>query len=132
MHLENTKNSEKKDLKSKATLGSLWGSSLIAALIPILCVLMGFKCLHLVGWTFLVAIPFIQGLVAVLLYTYSCSRTYMDCCCCVLVSFALIGIGLLLFMHWGIIVVTIVFLAWFLLAMIGGSLGYLIQKKALE
>jgi len=92
-------------------------------------IVLGVKALGTYGWGLFVALPFCHGLAAVLLYGYHRPRSYATCVGVSLLSMLLLGIGLFGFAIEGVICLIMAWPIAAVLALMGGSVGYLIQRR---
>ena len=82
------------------------------------------------GWGLFVALPFSLGLASVLLYGYHRPRDYAGCLLVSSLSILLLGGVLLAVAFEGIICLIMALPIGLVLAVLGGSVGYLIQSRA--
>lgn len=87
------------------------------------------KALGTYGWSLFVALPFCHGLAAVLLYGYHRPRSYATCLGVSVLSILLLGVALFGFAIEGIICLAMAWPIAATLAGMGGSIGYLIQRR---
>lgn len=90
---------------------------------------LGVKALGTYGWSLFVALPFCHGLAAVLLYGYHRSRSYATCLGVSVLSLVLLGVALFGFAIEGVICLAMAWPIAATLACMGGSVGYLIQRR---
>jgi hypothetical protein len=81
------------------------------------------------GWTLFLFLPFIQGILVVLLYSWSEQRTLKECLGIAFSAVMLWGLLLLLFAMEGVICLVMVLPLAVPLALLGGLVGYFIQRR---
>jgi hypothetical protein len=81
------------------------------------------------GWGLFVALPFCLGLGSVLLYSYHGPRSFASCLVVSLLSTVLLGAGLVLLALEGIVCLVMALPIALPLTMMGGVVGYLIQRR---
>src|SRR5712672_1132726 len=111
----------------RSQLGSALLSILLTSAIGLFFTLVGTTLLGSYGWSLFVALPFCLGLFAVLLHSYHGPRDYGTCMSVALLPVAIVGMALLLVAIEGLICVLMAAPLAFVLAWLGGSLGYYIQ-----
>ncbi|HLY63777.1 MAG TPA: hypothetical protein VKV95_23810 [Terriglobia bacterium] len=87
------------------------------------------KALGTYGWSLFVALPFCHGLAAVLIYGYHRPRSYGTCLGVSVLSIFILGVTLFGFAIEGIICLAMACPIAVTLACMGGSIGYLIQRR---
>jgi uncharacterized membrane protein YhaH (DUF805 family) len=109
------------------------GSAAMAILLTlpfeVAAIALGVKALGTYGWGLFVALPFCHGLAAVLIYGYHRPRSYATCVGVSILSMVLLGIGLFGFAIEGVICLMMAWPIAAVLAFMGGSVGYLIQRR---
>lgn len=81
------------------------------------------------GWGLFVALPFCLGLVSVLLYGYQRPRGYASCLLVSMLSVVLLGCTLVALAFEGVICVILAAPLALILAAIGATIGYVIQRR---
>lgn len=110
-------------------LGSAAMAVLLTLPFEVGAITMCVKALGTYGWSLFVALPFCHGLAAVLLYGYHRPRSYATCLGVSVLSILLLGIALFGFAIEGIICLAMAWPIAATLACMGGSIGYLIQRR---
>jgi hypothetical protein len=112
---------------------SAMGSAALAAFVTVvlgsLAAALGTEVLTRYGWGLFVALPFCLGLFSVLIYGYHGPRNFWSCMGVSLFSVALLGFALLALAIEGAICLAMAAPIGVVLAMIGGALGYFIQRR---
>src|SRR3984893_7751249 len=112
---------------------SNWGSAAVALLVTSVlggaATLLSVSVLGVYGWGLFVALPFCLGLFSVLLHGYHQPRNLSSCLVVACLSVALLGGLLLAFAVEGIICLFMAAPIALVLALMGGSIGYVIQQK---
>jgi hypothetical protein len=115
---------------------SNWGSAAIALLMSsvlgVAGVLLSVNVLAMYGWGLFVALPFCLGFFSVLLYGYHRPRSFGNCVGVATLSVVLLGLLLLGLAVEGVICLAMAAPIGLILALMGGSIGYLIQRKHWE
>jgi uncharacterized membrane protein YhaH (DUF805 family) len=115
---------------------SNWGSAAVALLVTSVlggaATLLSVRALGVYGWGLFVALPFCLGLFSVLLHGYHQPRNLSSCLVVACLSVALLGGLLLAFAVEGIICLFMAAPIALILALMGGSIGYVIQQKQWE
>ena len=108
------------------------GSAAVAALVAVpfgvAATVLATSVIERYGWGLFVALPFCIGLGAVLLYSYHRPHGYGACVGVASGSILLVGVALLAVAVEGAVCLAMAAPIGFLLAFMGGSLGYLIQR----
>lgn len=81
------------------------------------------------GWSLFVGLPFALGLVAAMLYGYHEERSMGDCITVAVVATILLAAGLMLFAIEGAICLIMAAPLAMLIAVFGGMLGYVLQRR---
>ncbi len=124
--------------RAKTLLGELIpesavGSALMAVVITVTLglamALLGTAVLGTYGWGLFVALPFCLGLFSVLLYGYHRPRSYSRCAAVACISVGMVAAGLVAFAIEGFICLAMAAPLALPLGMLGGSIGYLIQRR---
>lgn len=84
------------------------------------------------GWSLFVGLPFAMGLCSVLIYGYRQERSYLACLAVSLASVTILGLMLLAFAIEGILCLAMASPLGLMLAAMGGSVGYLIQRRPVQ
>jgi uncharacterized membrane protein YhaH (DUF805 family) len=112
---------------------SNWGSAAMALVISSVlgaaAVLLSVNVLAMYGWGLFVALPFCLGFFSVLLYGYHRPRSLGRCVVVASLSVVLLGLLLLSLAVEGVICLAMAAPIGLILALMGGSIGYLIQRK---
>jgi len=111
----------------QSQVGSALVSIALTSAIGLAVTLLGTSLIGSYGWSLFVALPFCLGLFAVLLHSYHGPRDYGTCMSIALLPVAIVGMALLLVAIEGLICVLMAAPLAFVLAWLGGSLGYYIQ-----
>lgn len=99
----------------------------LAAAVALLMTWFGTVALRGYGWALFVGLPFCMGFMAVLIYTHHETRGARECLMVANLTVILAGLGMLLFAMEGVICIIMAAPIAFVLASIGGTVGYLIQ-----
>ncbi len=110
-------------------LGSAAMGLLVTLVFGVAAVALGTKAFAIYGWGLFVALPFCQGLVSVLIYGYHRHRTFATCLIVSTLSTAFLGAALLALAIEGIICLAMAWPIALVLSIIGGSIGYAIQRR---
>jgi uncharacterized membrane protein YhaH (DUF805 family) len=112
---------------------SNWGSAAMALLITsalgAATTLLSVKVLATYGWGLFVALPFCLGFFSVLLHGYHRPRSLGGCLAVAILSVVLLGLLLLGLAIEGVICLAMAAPIGLILALMGGSVGYLIQQR---
>lgn len=107
------------------------GSAAMALLLPVplgvLATIFGTSFLGTYGWGVFVGLPFCLGLASVLLYGYHRERTYGSCLKVSCISVLLLGGALVALPIEGAICLVMAMPLGMILALMGGSIGYILQ-----
>jgi hypothetical protein len=110
-----------------------WGSAAVAlavtSIVGTLGTLLSVKGLNVYGIGLFVAMPFCLGLVSTLIYGYHKPRSFSSCLVVSCVSVALLGLVLLGIAVEGVICLLMAAPIGLILAMMGGALGYVLQRN---
>lgn len=110
-------------------VGSAAIAILLTALVGIAATALGTTVFTRYGWGLFVALPFCMGLGSVLIYGYHRPRSYPMCVGVSLISLLLIGGALLSVAIEGVVCLAMALPLAVPLAVMGGSLGYVIQRR---
>jgi hypothetical protein len=109
-----------------------FGSGAFALLFTIplglVCIWLGVKVFKEYGWAVFVVLPFVQGLVSVLIYSYRAPRTRPSCFKVAMFSIAFLGLATVIIAVEGLICVLMAAPLAALIALAGAELGYEIQS----
>jgi hypothetical protein len=112
---------------------SKWGSAVVAVIVTTtITVLMawgGIAVFKDYGWTIFVGLPFCLGFLSALLDSFHEERSLRRCFAVANSAVLLVGAGLLLFALEGVICLIMAAPIAFVVASIGGGLGYVVQKS---
>ena len=112
---------------------SNWGSAAMALVITSLlgaaATLFSVNVLAMYGWGLFVALPFCLGFFSVLLHGYHRPRSLRSCVAVASLSVVLLGLLLLGLAVEGVICLAMAAPIGLILALMGGSIGYLIQQR---
>jgi uncharacterized membrane protein YhaH (DUF805 family) len=111
----------------KSRAGSALVSIAITAAIGFGFTLLGTQVIATYGWGLFVGLPFCLGLFAVLMHSYRETRGYGECVTMAVLPVLVLGAILLLVAIEGIICILMAAPLALILALLGGSLGYIIQ-----
>jgi uncharacterized membrane protein YhaH (DUF805 family) len=111
----------------KSRAGSALVSIAITAAIGFGFTLLGTQVIATYGWGLFVGLPFCLGLFAVLMHSYREPRGYGECVAMAVLPVLMLGAILLLVAIEGIICILMAAPLALILALLGGSLGYIIQ-----
>jgi hypothetical protein len=110
-----------------------WNSALVAIIITatltILAAWGGIVVFQDYGWTIFVGLPFCLGFISALLDSFHEARSLRRCLAMANSAVVLVGIGLILFTLEGAICLIMAAPLAFIIASIGGGLGYVVQKS---
>lgn len=113
----------------KSLVGSALAAALIASLIGGAVVWTTIEIFKDYGWTVFVAVPFGMGLLAALLHGYHQPRSLMQCLAVSSTSAVFLGALLLAAAFEGIFCLFMAMPLGLILALIGGAIGYVIQRR---
>ena len=112
---------------------SNWGSAamalVISSLLGAVATLLSVNVLAVYGWGLFVALPFCLGFFSVLLHGYHRRRSLRSCLAVASLSVALLGLLLLGLAVEGVICLAMAAPIGLILALMGGSMGYLVQQR---
>ncbi len=111
-------------------LGSAAMAVLLTLPFELAAIALSVRALGTYGWSLFVALPFCHGLAAVLLYGYHRPRSYATCIGVAITSIVLLGCALFALAIEGVICLAIAWPIAAVLACMGGSVGYLIQRRS--
>lgn len=120
---------EERKKNSVRRIGSALIASVVAALIVLASVALASFGFSEYGFVLFFCSPFCQGLVAVLIYSYSARRSFRSCIRVILLSLLIATIALLCFALEGVICIAMASPLILMMAMLGGYLGFAIQEK---
>lgn len=110
-------------------IGSAAMAILLTFPVGLALTLLGTTVLKTYGWGLFVALPFCLGLSSVLLYGYHHPRSYGNCLAVACLSPLLLGLALVAVAVEGVICLLMAAPIAGLLAMMGGAIGYFIQRR---
>jgi uncharacterized membrane protein YhaH (DUF805 family) len=116
-------------LVPESALGSALISLLVTVPLGLAMALVGTQVLVNYGWGLFVALPFTMGFGAALIYGLRQPRSFAGCIGVACLSISLLGVALLGFAVEGVFCLLMAMPIAFLLAVIGGSFGYLLQPR---
>lgn len=113
-----------------------WGSAaislLIITLVGIAATVVAVLIFGEYGWSLFVGLPFCLGLGSVLIYSYHSHRDYLSCLLVATLATLLLSLALVVVAIEGVLCVLMAApIAW-VLAVLGASIGYLIQRRPLN
>ena len=111
----------------KTRAGSALVSIALTAVFGLAFTLLGTQVVATYGWGLFVGLPFCLGLFAVLMHSYHQPRGYGECAAMAVLPVLMLGAILLLVAIEGIICILMAAPLALILALLGGSLGYVIQ-----
>jgi len=112
-----------------SVLGSAAISLLLTVPVGLVMVLIGLRLLTNYGWGLFVALPFTMGFAAALIYGLQQPRSFGGCVGVACISTALLGLALLALAIEGAFCLVMAMPIALPLAAIGGSFGYLVQRR---
>ena len=112
-----------------SVLGSAAISLLLTVPVGLVMVLIGVRLLTNYGWGLFVALPFTMGFAAALIYGLRQPRSLGGCVGVACISTALLGLALLALAIEGVFCLIMAMPIALPLAAIGGSFGYLVQRR---
>ena len=115
------------DWVPKSRAGSALVSIGITAVIGFGFTLLGTQVIATYGWGLFVGLPFCMGLFAVLMHSYREPRRYSECVAMAVLPVLMLGAILLLVALEGIICILMAAPIALVMALLGGSLGFVIQ-----
>ncbi len=105
---------------------------LLTGLFGISLMLLSISTFRNYGWGLFVGVPFCVGLLSVLLYGYHHPRSYRGCLLVSSLAATILGVGLLAFAAEGLICLMMAAPIGLILSIIGGTVGYLIQRRPMD
>lgn len=112
----------------ESALGSAAVSFLITVPAGLLMAILGARLLASYGWGLFVALPFVMGFSAAVVYGIRRPRSPKECVCVACLSVALMGVGLLAFAVEGLVCLIMAMPIALPLAAFGGIFGYFVQR----
>lgn len=113
---------------------TMWGSAFLAVgctvLLGIVCVFLGTAFAKTYGWGLFIGIPFTIGFGAALIYGYHMPRSLMGCLGVAVTAVTLVGGLLFAFAVEGLICLAMAAPLAIILALMGGLVGYAVQRGA--
>lgn len=113
----------------EGTLGSTAMASVLTFPFGVAGAWLGAEVFVTYGWTLFVALPFCLGLAAALLHGYHRPRSYPSCLLVCWLSILFTSVGLIALAVEGLICIIMAAPIGVVLAAMGGSIGYLIQRR---
>jgi len=113
----------------KSEIGSAAFGILITTILAVLFTVLGVYVLDQYGWGLFIGIPFFLGLNSVLIYGYHARRTFGKSLLVSLSSVLLVAAALVMIAFEGFICLVMAAPLAIVLAFIGGSIGYLLQRE---
>jgi hypothetical protein len=107
----------------------LFASALLPIPVSVLAAIFSVSILQMYGWSVFVAIPFAASIAAVIIYAWKKPRTYVECLLCAIICLAGIASMLLIIPFEGIICLLMASPIALGIALVGGSIGYLVQRN---
>lgn len=111
-------------------LGSAALAVLVAGLLGISATRLSVSFFGMYGWSLFIALPFCLGLFSVLIFGYHRPRSYGSCLLVSLLSIAIVAAALLALAFEGIFCLFMAAPLAILLGVLGGAVGYFIQRRA--
>lgn len=129
---ESSKLSSKKNSRLGAfipgqPLGSAALGVIVSGILALQAVWLGTLVLGDYGWTLFVGLPFMMGLLSVLIHSYHAPRTMQSCVLTALIAVGLAGAALLVVAMEGVICLVMVSPIAVSLGVVGGLVGFVIQ-----
>jgi hypothetical protein len=106
----------------------LFASALLPIPVSVLAAIFSVSILQMYGWGVFVAIPFAASIAAVIIYAWKRPRTYLECLLCAMICLAGMASVLLIIPFEGIICLLMASPIALGIALVGGSIGYLVQR----
>ncbi|HEV2022522.1 MAG TPA: SRPBCC family protein [Terriglobales bacterium] len=116
----------------KSTLGSAAVSVLLTLPITVFLTVVGAEFFRNYGWGLFIGLPFGMGLISVLIHGYQRPRSFPSCILVALTSVTLAGVALLALALEGVVCLIMAAPLAIPLALMGGMIGYVIQRRRLE
>ena len=110
-------------------LGSAAAACLLVVPVGVAATLLSTQTLNLYGWGLFIAAPFCLGFASVLIYGYHAPRSFLSCIGVSMAAAFLLGVALMLLAIEGIICLFMAAGIGLPLAAMGGSVGYLLQRR---
>lgn len=117
-------------LMPRSALGSGAMATVLTSLLGLALTLLGTAVLKAYGWGLFVALPFFLGLFSVLLYGHHRPRSYGSCLALSSLTPLVLGLALVALAVEGMICVLMAAPLACTLSMMGGSIGYFMQRRA--
>lgn len=116
----------------ESTLGSAAVGVLLTLVVTVAFTLLSVRFFQDYGWGLFIGVPFFMGLTSVLIYGYHRPRSFPGCILVALTSVTLAGGALLALAVEGVVCLVMAAPLAIPLAMMGGSIGYVIQRRRLD
>ena len=113
----------------ESSLGSTAVSLLFTVPIGLGMILLGTKSLDQYGWGLFVAVPYVMGFVASLIYGLRKPRSLWSCILVGCMAVSIVGLGLITLALEGAVCLVMVIPLAFPLAALGGYCGYVVQRQ---
>jgi uncharacterized membrane protein YhaH (DUF805 family) len=113
----------------RGTFGSAAAAVIVTALLALGATWLGTSVFQDYGWTIFVGLPFAMGFLSVLIHSFREERSQSRCLLVANFTVLMVGVALLLFAMEGVICLVMASPIAFVLATIGGRLGYAVQKS---
>jgi hypothetical protein len=112
-----------------SALGSAAAALVITVPVGVVMAVLGAKLLVTYGWGLFVALPFVTGFAAAVIYGIHQPRTLPACMAVACLSVGLLGVSLLAFAVEGLICLIMALPIALPLAALGGACGYVVQRR---
>ena len=116
----------------KSTLGSAAAGVLLTLPVTVFFTLVGTQFFQNYGWGLFIGLPFAMGLISVLIHGYHRPRSFPSCILVALTSVTLAGLALLVLAIEGVVCLVMAAPLAIPLALMGGMIGYVIQRRHVE
>ena len=113
----------------KSEFGSAVFGIVLTALLAVVEAVFSTTGLGKYGWGLFVGIPFFLGLNSTMIYSFHRPRSLGKCLLVAMFSTGLVGLALFAFAVEGIICLAMALPSLFVLALFGGFIGYVLQKR---
>ncbi len=113
----------------QSKLGSAVVGVVVSVLLTLLAALLGIEILGNYGWSIFIGLPFVMGLLSVLIHGYHQPRSLGTCLATANCAVFVAGVGFLLFAMEGAICLLMAAPLAFAVASLGGAFGYALQKS---
>ncbi|HEY0365936.1 MAG TPA: DUF805 domain-containing protein, partial [Pyrinomonadaceae bacterium] len=113
----------------RGSFGSAVFGIVLTAILAVFEILLSTNGLGQYGWGLFVGIPFFLGLNSTMIYSFHQPRSFFKCLLVAILSVALVGIALLAFAIEGIVCLVMALPLAIPIALFGGLIGYVLQKR---